>query len=40
MGFESRRQRLLHHGGLVAIVLAAAFLRVWRLEQNGFGTEY
>src|ERR1700722_18115486 len=31
-----RRDRL----GLPAIVVAALVLRLWRLDQNGFGTEY
>ncbi|MDP1749850.1 MAG: glycosyltransferase family 39 protein [Reyranella sp.] len=38
MEFRSRRR--LERAGLGGVLLVAALLRLWRLEDNGFGTEY
>jgi 4-amino-4-deoxy-L-arabinose transferase-like glycosyltransferase len=35
-----RKRRRLEIVGLAAVLLIAALLRLWRLEANGFGTEY
>jgi 4-amino-4-deoxy-L-arabinose transferase-like glycosyltransferase len=43
MAFAAARRLIESHGerlALGAIILAALALRVWRLDQNGFGTEY
>ncbi|HTE36452.1 MAG TPA: hypothetical protein VK630_07885, partial [Reyranella sp.] len=33
-------QRRLETAALVAVLLVAAGLRLWRLDDNGFGTDY
>lgn len=38
MGITARRR--LEAAGLVVVLSSAAVLRLWRLEDNGFGTEY
>ena len=36
---EVKRNRL-EMAGLAVVLLLAALLRLWRLDANGFGTEY
>ena len=36
----ARLRHYLPHAGLLLILLLGAALRLWRLEQNGFGVEY
>ena len=37
---ETRTRRRIEAAGLLAVLLIAAGLRLWRLEDNGFGTTY
>src|SRR5258708_11581390 len=37
---DIRTRRRIEYACLAAILLLAAFLRLWRLEDNGFGTAY
>lgn len=37
---EVRSRRRLERAGLAVVLAIAAVLRLWRLEDNGFGTEY
>ena len=37
---ELKAQRRLEAAALAAVLLVATVLRLWRLEDNGFGTEY
>src|SRR5438105_10666715 len=39
-GPAGRTERRWQHFGLGGIILAAVVLRLWRLDQNGYGTEY
>src|SRR5271168_5107679 len=37
---DIRTRRRIEYACLAAILLLAVFLRLWRLEDNGFGTAY
>src|SRR5712671_5448061 len=37
---DSQARRRIEYACLAAVLLLAAFLRLWRLEDNGFGTAY
>src|SRR6266481_3710494 len=37
---DIRTRRRIEYACLAAVLLLAAFLRLWRLEDNGFGTAY
>src|SRR5579862_1537076 len=37
---DIRTRRRTEYACLAAVLLLAAFLRLWRLEDNGFGTAY
>src|SRR5215470_14384283 len=37
---DVRTRRRIEYACLAAVLLLAAFLRLWRLEDNGFGTAY